>query len=95
MTKAEQRAEYVANDIMVGVQANKYHTAIYNTDSNDFNHSHLKRAALEGYNLALEDIKEEVKRRMFEDYNGPDQGENEIAQGVCASVMYFIDSLAK
>lgn len=45
------------------------------------------------YNLALQDIKEEVERRMIEDYNGSDREQNETAQGVCAGVIYFINNL--
>ena len=30
---------------------------------------------------------------MFEDYNGPDAEQNETAQGVCAGILSFIDSL--
>ena len=61
MTKKEMesRAELIANEIMIGVQANKYHTCIYNTTSNDFNHSHLVRAALKGIELGLKAGKEE------------------------------------
>jgi len=35
----------------------------------------------------------EIKRRFYEDYNGPDEHENEIAQGVCAGLLSFINSL--
>jgi hypothetical protein len=53
--KIEHTAEIIANGIMIGVQANKYHTNVYDTSSNDFNHSHLKRAAKEGYEQAEKD----------------------------------------
>ena len=68
---------------------------------------HLKRAfepeyfwslgtAEHFYNLALEDIKKEVTRRMLEDYNDDDDSEiNEIAQGVCAGIIYFIEEQMK
>lgn len=61
MTKQEMksRAELIANEIMMGVQANKYHTCIYDKASNDFNHSHLLRAALKGLEVGLNSRKEE------------------------------------
>lgn len=43
----------------------------------------------------IELIRNEIERRMLEDYNGPDAHENEIAQGVCAGLLHFIDSLPK
>jgi len=46
-------AEFIANKIMISVQSNKYHTNTYNTDRNDFNYSHLKKAAKEGIELGL------------------------------------------
>ena len=49
----EKEAELIANGIMIGVQANKYHTNIYNTKRNDFNHSHLMLAARKGIELGL------------------------------------------
>jgi len=58
MDKAEERAEYIANGIMMSVQANKYGTVVYNTGRNDFNHSHLKMAARRGYEAAKKDIGE-------------------------------------
>ena len=57
MDRAEERAEYIANGIMMGVQANRYGTVVYNTGRNDFNHGHLKRSALEGYRAAEKDFK--------------------------------------
>lgn len=45
--------------IMMGVQANKYHTCTYDKTSNDFNHSHLFRAALKGIKVGLNARKEE------------------------------------
>lgn len=59
LEKLKNKAELIANEIMMGVQANKYHTCIYNKASNDFNHSHLFRAALKGIELGLDARKEE------------------------------------
>lgn len=58
--KIDHTAEIIANGIMIGVQANKYHTNVYDTNSNDFNHSHLKRAAKEGYEQAQKDVMQKV-----------------------------------
>ncbi len=41
----------------------------------------------------IEQIKAEIERRIKEDYNGPDKHDNEIAQGVCASIIAFLDTL--
>ena len=49
----EKEAELIANGIMIGVQANKYNTVVYNTKRNDFNHSHLMLAARRGIELGL------------------------------------------
>jgi len=49
----EKESELIANEIMIEVQANKYHTNIYNTERNDFNHSHLCLAARKGIELGL------------------------------------------
>ena len=49
----EEEAELIANDIMIGVQANRYNTVVYNTKSCDFNHSHLMLAARKGIELGL------------------------------------------
>lgn len=49
----EKESELIANGIMIGVQANKYHTNVYNTKRNDFNHSHLCLAAKKGIELGL------------------------------------------
>lgn len=54
----KNKAELIANEIMMGVQANKYHTCVYNTASNDFNHSHLVRAALKGIEFGFKASKE-------------------------------------
>lgn len=49
----EKESELIANGIMIGVQANKYGTNIYNTKRNDFNHYHLQMAARKGIELGL------------------------------------------
>ncbi len=43
----------------------------------------------------IEIIRKEVERRMLEDYNGPDKHGNEIAQGVCAGILEYIDTMPK
>lgn len=55
----ENDAELIANKIMIGVQSNRYHTCVYNTERNDFNHSHLVQAARKGIELGLKARKEE------------------------------------
>lgn len=40
----------------------------------------------------LIELKEEIRRSLLEDYNGQDEHENEIAQGVCARLLYLIDA---
>lgn len=52
-------AELIANKIMIGVQSNRYHTCVYNTERNDFNHSHLVQAARKGIELGLKARKED------------------------------------
>lgn len=49
----EKESELIANGIMISVQSNKYGTNIYNTERNDFNHSHLQMAARKGIELGL------------------------------------------
>ena len=49
----EKESELIANGIMIGVQANKYHTCVYNTNRCDFNHSHLMLAARKGIEFGL------------------------------------------
>ena len=49
----KKESELIANGIMIGVQANKYHTCVYNTARCDFNHSHLMLAARKGIELGL------------------------------------------
>ena len=49
----EEEAELIANDIMIGVQANRYNTVVYNTKRCDFNHSHLMLAVRKGIELGL------------------------------------------
>ena len=56
----EKEAELIANGIMIGVQANRYHTVVYNTKRNDFNHSHLMLAARKGIELGLKIHKNEI-----------------------------------
>jgi hypothetical protein len=41
----------------------------------------------------IEKIKKEIERRMLEDYNSSDAQKDEIAQGVCAGILTFINSL--
>lgn len=53
LERIENDAELIANKIMIGVQANRYHTCVYNTGRNDFNHSHLVQAARKGIELGL------------------------------------------
>lgn len=53
----EEEAELIANDIMIGVQANRYNTVVYNTKRCDFNHSHLMLAARKGIELGLKAYK--------------------------------------
>lgn len=55
----EKESELIANEIMIEVQANKYHTNIYNTERNDFNHSHLWLAARKGIGLGINAQKRE------------------------------------
>ena len=55
----EKEAELIANGIMISVQANKYHTNVYNTKRNDFNHLHLMLAARKGIELGLKTQKGE------------------------------------
>lgn len=51
--KKKEIIETTANSIMIGVQANKYHTNVYDTKSNDFNHSHLVQSAHIAYNKCV------------------------------------------
>lgn len=43
----------------------------------------------------IEIIKAEIERRMLEDYNSSDTLNDEIAQGVCAGILTFINSLSQ
>lgn len=43
-------------------------------------------------NKQVEKIKKELERRIREDYNG-NEYQDEIAQGVCASMLYYINYL--
>lgn len=49
----ENEAELIANGIMISVQANLYHTNIYNFEKRCFKHSDLKQAARKGIELGL------------------------------------------
>lgn len=49
----EKEAELIANSIMIPVQANLYHTNIYNFEKRCFKHSDLKEAAKKGFELGL------------------------------------------
>lgn len=55
----EEEAELIANDIMIGVQANRYNTVVYDAKRCDFNHSHLMLAARKGIELGLKAQKKE------------------------------------
>ena len=41
----------------------------------------------------LAKVRAEVERRMLEDYNSINDEQDVIAQGVCAGILHFIDSL--
>lgn len=43
--------------------------------------------------IDAEKLKAEIERRIYEDYNSGDSELDEVAQGVCASLLTFIDSL--
>lgn len=82
MNKTEQKVEYIANGIMMAVQANRYGAVIYNTERNDFNHGHLKMAARRGYQeaekdyaLTWEDMEtiEDVIREVRNEFWGADR----------------------
>jgi hypothetical protein len=62
----EKEAELIANGIMIGVQANKYNTVVYNTKRNDFNHSHLMLAARKGIELGLKAAQPDNQRLSSE-----------------------------
>ena len=57
----EKESELIADGIMIGVQANKYHRCVYNTTRCDFNHSHLMLAARKGIELGLKVAQNEHK----------------------------------
>ena len=74
----EKEAELIANNIMIGVQANKYSTVVYNFKRNDFNHSHLMLAARKGIELGLkvkQESNDEVKIGETQIYLEDDGGE--------------------
>lgn len=52
-----------------------------------------KKDQAAGKKFAIMEIRAEIERRMFEDYNGPDAEQNETAQGVCAGLLAFLDTL--
>jgi archaellum component FlaC len=54
----EKESELIADDIMINVQASKYHTHVYSTTRCDFNHSHLMLAARKGIELGLKSAQE-------------------------------------
>ena len=54
----DTQIELIANSIMIPVQANLYHTNIYNFEKRCFKHSDLKEAAKKGFELGLK-VKEE------------------------------------
>ena len=54
----EKEAELIANGIMIPVQANLYHTNIYNFEKRCFKHSDLKEAARKGIELGLKSKEE-------------------------------------
>lgn len=73
--KAKKSAETIANDIMMGVQANKYGTCVYNTERCDFNHGHLVRAAQKGYENAEEEIRKKLLKFFADNItHGCDKG---------------------
>ena len=49
----DAQIELIANSIMIPVQANLYHTNIYNFEKRCFKHSDLKEAAKKGFELGL------------------------------------------
>lgn len=53
LERIKNDAELIANTIMMGVQSTRYHTCVYDTGRNDFNHSHLVQAARKGVELGL------------------------------------------
>lgn len=52
-SNVDEQIELIANGIMISVQANLYHTNLYNTEKRCFNHSHLMLAARKGIELGL------------------------------------------
>ena len=49
----EKESELIANSIMISVQANLYHTNVYNYEKRCYKHSDLKDAARKGIELGL------------------------------------------
>ena len=61
-----------------------------NQGPQDFNRN-ARAGYVKGFEKALAVTRAEVERRMLNDYNGEDSEQNEIAQGVCAGILFFID----
>lgn len=55
----EKESELIANSIMISVQANLYHTNVYNYEKRCYKHSDLKDAARKGIELGLKTQKGE------------------------------------
>ena len=49
----EKESELIANSIMISVQANLYHTNVYDYEKRCYKHSDLKDAARKGIELSL------------------------------------------
>lgn len=49
----EKESELIANSIMISVQANLYHTNVYDYEKRCYKHSDLKDAARKGIELGL------------------------------------------
>ena len=55
----EKESELIANGIMISVQANLYHTNVYDYEKRCYKHSDLKDAARKGIELSLKTQKGE------------------------------------
>lgn len=55
----EKESELIANSIMISVQANLYHTNVYDYEKRCYKHSDLKDAARKGIELSLKTQKGE------------------------------------
>jgi hypothetical protein len=60
--KNKEKAELIANGIMIGVQSNIYHTNVYNTNVRCYNHSDLQRAAMEMAKWKDEELEKRKKK---------------------------------